>query len=74
MGKGWKEVINDIKDCFDLLSIYAFVRQMLERDIDNDDAVHLAVTATAFPVEEHIEGDDLANELPEIRRASCRIV
>ena len=34
----------------------------------------LAVTATASQVEEHSEGDDLANELSEIRRTLCYLV
>jgi hypothetical protein len=74
MEEGWKESINDVKDHFDLLPYTRSFAKALARDIDNDEAVHLAVTATAFPVEEHIEGDDLANELPEIRRTSCHLV
>jgi hypothetical protein len=44
------------------------------RDIDNGEVVHLATSATAFSIEEHIEGDDLANKLRKIRRRSCRPV
>ena len=74
MEEGWKERINDIKDHFDLLPLTRSFAKVLGRDIENDNAIHLAVTATAFSAEEHIEGDDLANELPEIRRTSCRLV
>jgi hypothetical protein len=72
--KGWKGGVNEIEDVFNVLPYPRSFAKALERDTDNDDAVHLAVTATAFSVEEHIEGDDLANELPEIRRTSCRLV
>jgi hypothetical protein len=74
MEEGWKEEINDIKDLFNLLPYTRSFAKVLGRDIENDDAVHLAVTATAFSAEEHIEGDDLANELPEIRRTSYRLL
>jgi hypothetical protein len=69
--KGWIEGVNDIEDVFGVLPLTRSFAKALERDIDNDEAVHLAVTATASQVEEHSEGDDLANELPEIRRTLC---
>jgi len=71
--EGWKESINDVKDHFDLLLYPRSFAKTLERDIDNDEAVHLAVTATASSVKEHSEEDDLANELPEIRRTFVAI-
>lgn len=74
MEKGWKEGINDIEDHFDLLPYTRSFAKALGRALENDEAVHLTVTATVFSAEEHIEGDDLANELPEIRRTSCRLV
>ena len=66
--KGWKERVNDIKDIFDILPYPRSFGKALERHIDNDDAVHLAVTATVSAVKEHSGRDDLANEIPEIRR------
>ena len=74
MEEGWKGGTNDIKNHFDLIPYTRPFAKALGRDIENDDAVHLAVTATAFSAEEHIEGDDLVNELPEIRRTSCCLV
>jgi len=70
---GWKESVNDIEDCFDLI-LYpqSFATEL--KGIDNNNIIHLVVTATASPVEEHSEGDDLANELPEIRRTLCCLV
>jgi hypothetical protein len=56
MEEGWKEGINDVKDYFDLLPYTRSFAKVLEIDMDNDDAVHLAVTATASPVEEHSRG------------------
>lgn len=61
--KGWIEGANDIKNVFDILPLPRSFAKALERDIDNDEAVHLAVTATASLVKEYSEGDDLANEL-----------
>jgi hypothetical protein len=72
--KGWIEGVNDIQDVFDVLPLTRSFAKALERDINNDEAVHLAVTATTSSVKEHNEGDDLANELPEIRRTLCCLV
>jgi hypothetical protein len=69
--KGWIDGVNDIEDVFGVLPLTRSFAKALERDIDNDEAVHVAVTSTASRVEEHNEGDDLANELPEIRRTLC---
>ena len=63
-----------MKDPFSPLSCTPSFTKVLGRDIDNEETLHLAVTATGSPVEEHSEGDDLANELPEIRRTLCYLV
>jgi len=72
--EGWKESINNVKDHFNLLIYPRSFAEVLGTDIGNNDVVHLAVTATAFPAEQHIEGDNLVNEFPEMRRTSCRLV
>jgi hypothetical protein len=51
MEERWKEGINNVKDHFNLLPYTRSFSKALERDIDNDEAVHLAVTATDFLVE-----------------------
>ena len=68
MQKGWKEGVNDIEDIFDILLYPRSFAKALARHIDNEDAVHLAVTATVSTVKEHSERGGLASEIPEIRR------
>jgi len=65
--------VNDIKDHFNrILYPQSFATEL--EDIDNNDIIHLVITATCFVVEKHSEEDVLANELPEIRRALCCLV
>ena len=64
--------MNDIKDHFNrILYPHSFATEL--EDIDNNDIIHLVIIATCFVVEKHSE-DDLANELPEIRRTLCCLV
>ena len=74
--RGWIEGVDDIEDVFDVFPLTRSFAKGLERDIDNDEAVHLTVTATVSPVKEDSdqEGDDLAKELPEIQRTLCYLV
>ena len=71
MQKRCKEGVNDI-ETFSIF--FPYPRSFVERDIENADAVQLAVTATVSEVEEHSEKDGLTNDIPEIRRTLLCLV
>jgi hypothetical protein len=54
--KGWIEGVNDIENVFDVLPLPCSFAKGLERDIDNNEVVHLAVTAAASSVKSIVRG------------------